>query len=83
MKKINVFVWFIYFFSNGHKRTLGMDSYVCWFQIPLTNLDWNGAKDILFSKYFHVRRTHPSHPPNWFRACLDGMTTLHLTLVSF
>ncbi len=49
----------------------------------LTNLDWNGVKDILFSKYFHVRRIHPSHHPNRFWACSDGMTTLHLTLVFF
>ncbi len=42
-----------------------------------------GAKDILLSQYFHVRRIHPLHHPNRFRTCSDDMTTLHSTLVFF
>jgi hypothetical protein len=42
MKNFNVFIWLIYFFSNGHKRTLGIDSYVCRVLNPVDKfgLDW-------------------------------------------
>jgi hypothetical protein len=83
MKNFNVFVQLIYFFSNGHKCTLGIDSYVCIVLNPIDKCGLEWCKGYSFLTIFSCERIHPLHHPNWFWACLDGMTTLHLTLVFF
>jgi hypothetical protein len=65
MKKINVFIWLIYFFSNRHKCTLGIDSYVCIVLNPVDKFRLEWCKGCIFSHKFSCEKNTsfaPSEP---------------------